>query len=146
MKRIIENRKSLEAVRAKCIRKDIDFSKEELKHLNIVFIELQKSYGKKSVKPLDMSCSHCIGRFMNSVHNYIMFEESKEKGVTQKTEPLVKVTNKYNFEQEITVRDKTEDTSTCDNELLSLPELRTKYPEVKARSKEKFLELLNEQR
>ena len=31
-----------------------------------------------------------------------------------------------------------------ENEKLTLPELREKYPNVKARSKEKFLRLLNE--
>jgi len=77
MKRIIDNLESLEVVRGKCKSRNVDFKGEELRHLNVVFMELQKSYGNKFVRPLDQSCSSCIVSAMNAIHNYIVNEEPK---------------------------------------------------------------------
>lgn len=123
MIRIKENIESLNAIREKCKKRQTDFNQEELTHLDLVFIELQKSYGKRHVRPLDRSCSSCVLRFMSSVHNYIVGLE------------VVEVVTISSGEVEI---------EQDENEKLTLPELRAKYPNVKARSKEKFLRLLNE--
>ena len=143
MKRIVDNLESLEAVRLKCTKKQSDFTKEEIKHLNLVWIELQKSFGKKYVKPLDQSCGYCKITAMNSVHNYIMFEESKVENNTVIPVTQMEVEGDIiplpdgDFTQII------EEASKDDQ--LSLKELRVKYPNIKARSIERFLELLKEE-
>ena len=155
MKRIIENTESLEVVRQKCITRQVDFKDDELAHLNLVFIELQKSYGKKHVKPLDRSCSYCIITAMNSVHNYLA-----QEGFEKKSEQIVEeIIEEHKIEAPVivdcapseieiplneTVKIISDDKGVRLADELSLPELRTKYPHIKARSKERFLELLNE--
>ena len=133
MIRIKENIESLNAIREKCKKRQIDFNQEELTHLNLVFIELQESYGKRHVRPLDRSCSSCVLRFMSSVHNYILNEELNESLTFTKTTKKV-----------VTISSGEVEVEQDENEKLTLPELREKYPNVKARSKEKFLRLLNE--
>lgn len=172
MKRIVDNLESLEVVRLKCTKKQSDFNKEELKHLNLVWIELQKSFGKKYVKPLDQSCGYCKITAMNSVHNYIMFEESKEaeqnkakniEEVREKNKPnlIGEIKNIYEEVGSISEKDAKklegnivvtfsdnpiEVINVVSDDQLSLKELRTKYPHIKARSVDRFLELLNEQK
>ena len=136
MIRIKENIESLNAIREKCKKRQTDFNQEELTHLNLVFIELQESYGKRHVRPLDRSCSSCVLRFMSSVHNYILNDEIEKSAKSYlKTAEASKSITISSGEVEI---------EQDENEKLTLPELREKYPNVKARSKEKFLRLLNE--
>lgn len=197
MIRIKENIESLNAIREKCKKRQTDFNQEELTHLNLVFIELQKSYGKRHVRPLDRSCSSCVLRFMSSVHNYIMGEEigKSEKSLNKTKEGFKKLfsaivdlkdsessksitissgeveveqdKNEKHLDRLIVDRVKEDsridllnmngvcgspqlsnnimdEINVLENEKLTLPELREKYPNVKARSKEKFLRLLNE--
>lgn len=200
MKRITENIESLNAIREKCKKKQSDFTKEELRHLNLVNIELQKSFGKKFVKPLDKSCGYCVITAMNSVHNYIVYEESKdsetnkakhieqvrddnkpteigewgEKKVDlhkelssgkisdlnleeQSNDPDIVTISSGEIEVEVLedsfFGESTSEQLTGIEEIarqvtdkeLSLPDLRKKYPNIKARSKTDFLKKLNEQ-
>ena len=163
MKRILDNLESLEAVRLKCTKRQTDFTKEELRHLNLVNIELQKSYGKKYVKPLDQSCGRCKITAMNSVHNYIMFEESKDatknkdkntNEVQEENKPSVIVELGKTAEElvDIIIEEHkierptiTDIEITSEDDKLSLKELRIKHPHIKARSVERFLELLKEE-
>jgi len=153
MKRITEHEESLNIVRAKCENKNTDFTKEELKHLSLANIELQKSYGKKFVKPLDKSCSYCVITAMNCIHNYIKFEESKnaesnkaknKKEVQKKNEP--RLIGKLENKTIIPVTDdkikKASQESIEDLAKLPLKELRKIFPNIKARSIDKFIELL----
>lgn len=163
MIRIKENIESLNAIREKCKNRQTDFNQEELTHLNLVFIELQKSYGKRYVRPLDRSCSHCISTFMGSVYNYIMGEEIEKaaKSLNETTEAFKKlnsaivdlknseasksiVDDAVKISDVVTISSGEVEVEQDENEKLTLPELRAKYPNVKARSKEKFLRLLNE--
>lgn len=160
MKRITEQIESLNVVREKCKRKDTDFKKDELVHLNLAFMELQQSYGKKHVKPINRSCSFCVVQAMRVVHNYIVNEEPKVdlyKNVSELTVDLdtsqdnvyPAIDYKVNvIDDAVTFEDlakqthpKTEEDLTS----LSLKELRAKFPNVRARSIEKFIELLKEQ-
>ena len=145
MKRITEQIESLNLVREKCKRKDTDFKKDELVHLNLAFMELQKSYGKKHVKPINRSCSFCVVQAMRVVHNYIVNEE-----------PKVTVIPVNHIEQDGNIMPLPDGDFTdiieqahldTDKDLttLSLKQLRAKFPNVKARSIEKFIELLKEQ-
>ena len=156
MKRITEYEESLNIVRAKCESKNTDFTKEELKHLSLANIELQKSYGKKFVKPLDKSCSYCVITAMNCIHNYIKFEEPiKRLGIVQE-----EILNSL----ESALGNPTEEVLTGIEELASqkhpltepeeivedlaklpLKELRKRFPNIKARSIDRFIELLKEQ-
>ena len=168
MKRITEYEESLNIVRAKCESKNTDFTKEEIKHLSLANIELQKSYGKKFVKPLDKSCSYCVITAMNCIHNYINFEESKnaesnkaknKKEVQKKNEPRLigKLENKTiipvtddkikKASQELgSVPDdlNNEQPQESIEEIAKLPlkELRKRFPNIKARSIDRFIELL----
>jgi len=136
MIRVKENIESLNAIREKCKSGNKDFNDAELTHHNLVFIELQKSYGKRYVRPLDRSCSSCVIRFMSSVRNYILNDEIEKSAKSYlKTAEASKSITISSGEVEI---------EQDENEKLTLPELREKYPNVKARSKEKFLRLLNE--
>ena len=157
MKRIKEHEESLNVVRAKCTRKDSDFTADELRHLNLVNIELQKSYGKKYVKALDQSCGYCVITAMRCIHNYIVNEEPKtEKVVISSGEieveqaTIIPVTH-MEIDGDIVplpdgdfmdIIESASQTITEEDENLSLPELRTKYPEIKARSKQDFLNKL----
>ena len=162
MKRITGYEESLNIVRAKCESKNTDFTKEELKHLSLANIELQKSYGKKFVKPLDKSCSYCVITAMNCIHNYIMFEEPKVKVIYADTlEELEHKTTKIKEEfidssesiiESIIEAHKIESPDIVDckppqesiEDLAKLPlkELRKKFPNIKARSIDRFIELL----
>ena len=142
MKRIVKNLESLEVVRLKCTKRQTDFTKEELRHLNLVNIELQKSFGKKYVRPLDESCPYCKITAMNSVHNYIMFEESKVENNTVIPVTHIEVDGDIMPLPDGDFTDVIQEASNDDQ--LSLKELRVKYPHIKARSVARFLELLNE--
>jgi len=164
MKRIIEHEESLNVVRQKCDTRQTDFTAEELRHLNLVNIELQQSYGKKFVKPLDQSCGYCVITAMNCVHNYIKFEESKDAGKNKskhieqvKEDHKPKVIEEWgtgntyheNGALNITeIQELAEETHPkTDEDLtgLSLKDLRAKFPNIKARSIDRFIELLKEQ-
>lgn len=152
MKRIKEHEESLNVVRAKCTRKDSDFTADELRHLNLVNIELQKSYGKKYVKALDQSCGYCVITAMRCIHNYIVNEEPSNDIPT--FEVIVDETTETGLESISLVKEPPHGINSIifeesdmpidhkDNELLTLPELRKKYPEIKARSKQDFLNKL----
>lgn len=154
MKRITENIESLNAIREKCKKKQSDFTKEELRHLNLVNIELQKSFGKKFVKPLDKSCGYCIITAMNSVHNYIIYEEPISKAA-EAFNDLDETLREIEVEvlEDSFFGESTSEQLTGIEEIarqvtdkeLSLPDLRKKYPKIKARSKTDFLKRLNEQ-
>jgi len=150
----VKNIESLNAIREKCKSGHTDFNDAELTHLNLVFIELQKSYGKRYVRPLDRSCSSCVLRFMSSVRNYIIIEELHSEVTNEfnarpddilnpKHVRLLDVLPEYN-DNTVTISSGEVEIEQDENEKLTLPELRAKYPDVKARSKEKFLRLLNE--
>ena len=141
MIRVKENIESLNAIREKCKSGHTDFNDAELTHLNLVFIELQKSYGKRYVRPLDRSCSSCVLRFMSSVRNYIVNEEDVTN-FYELDDSIIK--DKHVGIEVVTISSGEVEIEQDENEKLTLPELRAKYPDVKARSKEKFLRLLNE--
>ena len=128
MKRIVENVESLDAIRSKVESRETDFDKKELVHLNLCWIELQKSYGKQIVKPLDQSCSSCRVTAMRVLHNYITNEEPKAEKVEEVETP----------EEPKEFMNAIEDLYT-----LKLSELREMYPHIKAKTVSKFIERLN---
>jgi hypothetical protein len=175
MKRITEYEESLNIVRAKCESKNTDFTKEELKHLSLANIELQKSYGKKFVKPLDKSCSYCVITAMNCIHNYINFEEPKTiielspsnltKEEKVKIQEELKKSSKKSSQVIVSsegseiipvthievdgdftgVIEKASQESIEELAKLPLKELRKKFPNIKARSIDRFIELLKDE-
>tara|TARA_R110000772_G_scaffold123755_14_gene230174 strand:- start:2074 stop:2463 length:390 start_codon:yes stop_codon:yes gene_type:complete len=128
MKRIVENVESLDAIRSKVESRETDFDNKELVHLNLCWIELQKSYGKQIVKPLDQSCSSCRVTAMRVIHNYITNEEPQEVVVVE-VEPIEEP------QDEEFVIDYFE--------TLNLYQLRELYPHIKAKTVSKFIERLN---
>ena len=146
MKRIIEHEESLNVVRQKCIKRNTDFKGEELTHLNLAFMELQKSYGKKIATPIDLSCSSCVHTAMNAVHNYIVNEEQPELSDEQTEDILMgMVIDKLSLELELEEVPEEKPFFNAIEQLhtLTLSELREMYPHIKARSVEKFIERLN---
>ena len=130
MKRIIENVESLDAIRSKVESRETDFDKKELLHLNLCWIELQKSYGKQIVKPLDQSCSSCRVTAMRVIHNYITNEEPKAVVVVEVA--TIEEPQEAEFVNAIE-----------DPHPLKLSELRELYPHIKAKTVSKFIERLN---
>lgn len=153
MKRITKHEDSLNVVREKCESRQTDFNAEELKHLSLVHIELQKSYGKKFVKPLDKSCGYCVITAMNCIHNYIIHEENKGLKVLIHNNISSDGTKSsqdddFVFPHDLDNQEKLNQEETNEYEelaKLSLKELRLKFPNIKARSIDKFIELLKEQ-
>jgi hypothetical protein len=139
MIQITDNKQSLEVVRLKCTKRQTDFNADELRHLNLVWLEVNKKLGKQHTKPLDQSCSYCVITAMNTVHNYIMFEEPKHG------------TKEIKLNEVDETKDWDSDNTYPEKGLLNetpkptLKELRAAHPHIKATSVEVFLQKLNEQ-
>jgi hypothetical protein len=122
----LESIESLDKIRQKITTRQIDFSKDELLHLEEVYTEIQKQVTGK-VKILDKGCSSCISSAANIVYNYVMFHEPKEIDI-EATLPIKEV--------ETVIKE----VSGKELEDLSLTELRTLYPNIKSTSVAKFIE------
>lgn len=93
MKLSKESNESLEKIRAKVTRKDIDFNTQELLYLDEVYAEITKqSTGKAQV--ISRGCSSCINNAVNIVYNFVTYHEEKheplEKNTPNITEKVVK--------------------------------------------------------
>ena len=93
MKLSKESNESLNKIRAKVTRKDIDFNQQELLYLDEVYAEITKlSTGKAQV--ISRGCSSCINNAVNIVYNFVTYHEEKheleEKNTPKITEKVVK--------------------------------------------------------
>lgn len=105
--------KSIEIIREKVVRGATDYSKSEQLALSEVYGDVTYLAGKRRV--LDVSCSSCLISAVTIIGNYIKYHEHNETPI-----PEVKA-NVY-------MR------SVNENDGLTLSQLRTKYPGVKATS------------
>ena len=87
MKLSKESNESLNKIRAKVTRKDIDFNQQELLHLDEVYAEITKlSTGKSQV--ISRGCSSCINNAVNIVYNFVTYHEEKHEP-TEKNTPKI---------------------------------------------------------
>lgn len=87
MKLSKESNESLEKIRAKVTRKDIDFNQQELLYLDEVYSEITKqSTGKAQV--ISRGCSSCINNAVNIVYNFVTYHEEKHEA-TEKNTPNI---------------------------------------------------------
>ena len=85
MKLSKESNESLNKIRAKVTRKDIDFNQQELLYLDEVYAEITKlSTGKAQV--ISRGCSSCINNAVNIVYNFVTYHEEKHEP-TEKNMP-----------------------------------------------------------
>jgi hypothetical protein len=126
----LESIDSLNVIRQKVATRQIDFSKDELLHLEEVYIEIQKKATGKT-KVLDKGCSSCIASAANIVYNYITFHEPKEFSIEENIP-----SEDINIVLKEVAGDELDD--------LSLSELRELYPNIKSTSKEGFLKKVRE--
>lgn len=87
MKLSKETNESLNKIRAKVTRKDIDFNQQELLYLDEVYAEITKlSTGKAQV--ISRGCSSCINNAVNIVYNFVTYHEEKHEP-TEKNKPNI---------------------------------------------------------
>ena len=87
MKLSKESNESLNKIRAKVTRKDIDFNQQELLYLDEVYAEITKlSTGKSQV--ISRGCSSCINNAVNIVYNFVTYHEEKHEP-TEKNTPKI---------------------------------------------------------
>ena len=87
MKLSKESNESLNKIRAKVTRKDIDFNQHELLYLDEVYAEITKlSTGKAQV--ISRGCSSCINNAVNIVYNFVTYHEEKHEP-TEKNTPKI---------------------------------------------------------
>ena len=84
MKLSKEANESLELIRAKVNRKDIDFSNQELLYLDEVYGEITKlSTGKAHI--ISRGCSSCINNAVNIVYNFVTYHEERHEQAVKST-------------------------------------------------------------
>lgn len=89
MKLSKESNESLNKIRAKVARKDIDFNQHELLCLDEVYAEITKlSTGKAQV--ISRGCSSCINNAVNIVYNFVTYHEEKHEP-TEKNTPKITI-------------------------------------------------------
>lgn len=87
MKLSKESNESLNKIRAKVTRKDIDFNQHELLYLDEVYAEITKlSTGKAQV--ISRGCSSCINNAVNIVYNFVTYHEEKHE-LEEKNTPKI---------------------------------------------------------
>lgn len=87
MKLSKESNESLNKIRAKVTRKDIDFNQQEQLYLDEVYAEITKlSTGKAQV--ISRGCSSCINNAVNIVYNFVTYHEEKHEP-TEKNTPKI---------------------------------------------------------
>lgn len=87
MKLSKESNESLNKIRAKVTRKDIDFNQQELLYLDEVYAEITKlSTGKAQV--ISRGCSSCINNAVNIVYNFVTYHEEKHE-LEEKNTPKI---------------------------------------------------------
>lgn len=87
MKLSKETNESLNKIRAKVTRKDIDFNQQELLYLDEVYAEITKlSTGKAQV--ISRGCSSCINNAVNIVYNFVTYHEEKHE-LEEKNTPKI---------------------------------------------------------
>lgn len=87
MKLSKESNESLEKIRGKVTRKDIDFNTQELLYLDEVYAEITKlSTGKAQV--ISRGCSSCINNAVNIVYNFVTYHEEKHE-LEEKNTPKI---------------------------------------------------------
>lgn len=90
MKLSKESNESLEKIRAKVTRKDIDFNQHELLYLDEVYGEITKlSTGKAQV--ISRGCSSCINNAVNIVYNFVTYHEEKHEPLEKNTPKITTI-------------------------------------------------------
>lgn len=90
MKLSKEANESLELIRAKVNRKDIDFSNQELLYLDEVYGEITKiSTGKAHI--ISRGCSSCVNNAVNIVYNFVMYHEEKHEPLEKNTPKITTI-------------------------------------------------------
>ena len=90
MKLSKEANESLELIRAKVNRKDIDFSNQELLYLDEVYGEITKlSTGKAHI--ISRGCSSCINNAVNIVYNFVTYHEERHEQAVKSTPKITTI-------------------------------------------------------
>ena len=90
MKLSKETNESLNKIRAKVTRKDIDFNQQELLYLDEVYAEITKlSTGKAQV--ISRGCSSCINNAVNIVYNFVTYHEEKHEPLEKNTPKITTI-------------------------------------------------------
>lgn len=117
MKLSKESNESLNKIRAKVTRKDIDFNQNELLYLDEVYAEITKlSTGKAQV--ISRGCSSCINNAVNIVYNFVTYHEEKHEPTEKNTPKITTINVEEMIEGVLQQLDKATITPKTRNELL----------------------------